>query len=154
MTLGLHCCGSSFIMPYIPRIHTVVMTLGIHCCDPSLISPYVPRILMVIWWPWVYNAVAHNSLYLMYPGYTQYSDDPGYTLLGPIIHYTLCTHDTHSIIMTLGIHCCNQSLISPYVPRILTVKWWLWVYTDVAHHSLYLMYPDTHSNDDPGYSLL
>ena len=37
----MHCCYLSFITPYVPWIHTVMMTLGIHGCNILFIIPYV-----------------------------------------------------------------------------------------------------------------
>ena len=136
-----------------------MMTLGIRCWCLSIILIYLmyPGYTL-LWWPWVYIAEAYQYYYNnLYTLDTHCYDDQGYTLLVLIciiIPYVLWTH---SVIMTLGIHCWCLSISLLYLMYPgYTLLWWPRVYIAAAYlyHYYTLSTLDTHCYDDPGYTLL
>ena len=191
-TLDTHCYDDPgytllvliyITIPYLHRIHIVMMTLGIHCCCLSISLYLMYSRYTLLWWPWVYVAGAY--LYYLYtlctldthcyddPGYnfacaylyhyytlctldTHWYDDPGYTLVVLIYIAIPFVHWIHIVMMTLGIHCCCLSISLYLMFSGYTLWWWPWVY--IAGAYLYYLYTlctlDTHCYDDPGYTLL
>ena len=88
-TLDTHCYDDPWntflvliyiILPYIPRIHIVMMTLGIHCQYLSISLYLIYRGYTLLWWSWVYIAGTYLYHYTLYTLESHSYDDPGNTL--------------------------------------------------------------------------
>ena len=127
-----------------------MMTLGIHCWCLSIILVYLmyPGYTL-LWWPWVYIAVAYlYNYYTLCTLDTHCYDDPGYTLL-VLIYNTSIPYVSwiHIVMMTLGIHCLCLSIILVYLMYPgYALLWWPWVYIAGAYlyHYYTLCTLDTH----------
>ena len=112
----------------------------------------------LLWWPWVYIAGAYlYHYYTLCTLDTHCYDDPGYTLLA--LNYITIPYVPwiHIVMMTLGIHCWCLSISLLYLMYSgYTLLWWPWVYIAGAYlyHYYTLCTLDTHSYDDPGFTLL